>query len=395
MRALQFAIVLLATVAIAISAVAQDKEKPPPPFKRDPVPPGTAPLTADSPQQANVTVKVVEFQATKGRETGLSAFFARNSDPKPYGRVSDGEGAISTADLTFPLDTEGAITIFLDRLRLSEGRLELVLQALENENQAFILSRPGALVPVRGATPTSIETVEENPYESPTVVGTTVVATTEFRKTGVIMEVQIVDAIDDDGDWTTTEDTYFNCVIRAEVKELGEEIVVAEQQQLLGANPITAPTFVTRSVDTHVWIRHGQVLVLGGLFRNRKLKSVDTVPGLSKLEDMTIGLAERVIPGNMLSGRATSMLGNKASEVQRRELVFFVKVEGWKPAYTVREEEGIEDEDSGKKGLMRPTDIIENVIGGITSIPEGIAEIGDESQGKGIESDLSGSPKKK
>ncbi|NUM54082.1 MAG: hypothetical protein HUU46_10600 [Candidatus Hydrogenedentes bacterium] len=392
MRGARTALALAIGMSMAAIALAQDK--PPTPFARPPVPPGTAPLTADAPQQANVTVKVVEFQATKGRDTGLNAFYARNRNPKPYGRVSDGDGAISTADLTFPLDAEGTITVFLDRLHLSDGELELVLQALETENQAFILSRPGAMVPVRGATPTSIETVEENPYESPTVVGTTVVAATEFRKTGVIMQVQIVDVIDDDGNYQTTEDTYFNCVIRAEVKELGEEIVVAEQQQLIGANQITAPTFVTRSVDTQVWIRHGQVLVLGGLFRNRTLKSIDSVPGLSKLEDMTVGLAERVIPGNLLGGRATSVLGNKSNEEQRRELVFFVKVEGWRPAYTVREEEGQEDEELEKKG-MRPTDIIENVIGGITSIPEGIAEIGEGPDGRGIESELGGSPRKK
>jgi hypothetical protein len=393
MHGLRKLLALVAGLAVVFSAAAQDK--PAAPFARPPVPPGTAPLTADAPAQANVTVKVVEFQATKGQETGLSAFYSRQRNPKPFGRVSDGEGAISTADLTFPLDSEGTITVFLDRLHLSEGDLEVLLQALVSENQAFILSRPGAMVPVRGATPSSIETVEENPYESPTVIGTTVVAATDFRKTGVIMQVQIVDVIDDDGNWQTTEDTYFNCVIRAEVKELGEEIVVAEQDRLLGANLISAPTFVTRSVDTQVWIRHGQVLVLGGLFRNRTLKSVDSVPGISKLEDMTIGLAERVIPGNLLGGRATSVLGNKNSETQRRELVFFVKVEGWRQSYTVREEMNTEEDADGKKGTMRPTDIIGNVIGGITSIPEGIAEMGNESQGKGIESDLRGSPKKK
>ena len=269
-----------------------------------------------------------------------------------------------------------------------------MLQALVSENRAFILSRPGAVVPVRGYDADVHRNGRRNPYENPTVIGT-LSSHDEFRKTGVIMRVQIVDVIDDDGNWQTTEDTFYNCVIRAEVKELGEEIVVAEQQQLLGANQISAPTFVTRSVDTQVWIRHGQVLVLGGLFRNRKLKSVDTVPGISKLEDMTVGLAERVIPGNLLGGRASSILGNKNSEVQRRELVFFVKIEGWRQSYTVREEVGAESEGPEKKGAMRPTDIIGNVIGGITSIPEGIAEIGGESQGKGIESDLRGSPKKK
>ena len=248
------------------------------------------------------------------------------------------------------------------------------------------------MVPVRGALPTTIETVEENPYESPTVIGNTVVAATDFRKTGVIMTVQIIDVIDDDGNWETTDDTYFSLLLRSEVKELGEQIVVAEQDRLVGASRITAPTFVSRSIDTQVWVRHGQVLVLGGLFRNRKLKNLETVPGLSKLEDMTIGLAERVIPGNVLGAPATSSLSSKSNEEQRRELVFFIKAEGWRPSYTVSEEVK-EPEDIGRKGRLRPTDIIGNVIGGITSIPEGIAEgIAGEIEDDGIEGELRGSP---
>ncbi|GMU93629.1 MAG: hypothetical protein AMXMBFR4_26870 [Candidatus Hydrogenedentota bacterium] len=345
-------------------------------------------MHVDAPKQVNVSVKVVEFQATKGVETGLSAFYARRENVKPYGRVSDGEGAISTADLTFPLDTEGAITVFLDRLRLSDGDMEVILQALVNENRAFILDRPRAMVPIQSPIPTVIETVEENPYEKPTVVGTTVVAATAFQKTGVIMTVQVPNAIDDDGNWETTDDTYFNLLLRAEVKELGEQIVVAEQELIVGANRITAPTFVSRSIDTQVWVRHGQVLVLGGLFRNRKIKSHDSVPGLAKLEDMAVGLAERVIPGNVIGSPVTSTLGNRSSEEQRRELVFFIKAEGWRPAYTVAEEQSLFTDE--RRDRVKPTDIIGDVIGGITSIPEGIAEgiAGPTRERKGVQSEL-------
>lgn len=376
--------VLLLGFAPLVYAAEQPSLQPP----RPPLPPPEAPMHVDAPKQVNVSVKVVEFQATKGVETGLSAFYARRENVKPYGRVSDGEGAISTADLTFPLDTEGAITVFLDRLRLSDGDMEVILQALVNENRAFILDRPRAMVPIQSPIPTVIETVEENPYEKPTVVGTTVVAATAFQKTGVIMTVQVPNAIDDDGNWETTDDTYFNLLLRAEVKELGEQIVVAEQELIVGANRITAPTFVSRSIDTQVWVRHGQVLVLGGLFRNRKIKSHDSVPGLAKLEDMAVGLAERVIPGNVIGSPVTSTLGNRSSEEQRRELVFFIKAEGWRPAYTVAEEQSLFTDE--RRDRVKPTDIIGDVIGGITSIPEGIAEgiAGPTRERKGVQSEL-------
>ncbi len=356
------------------------------------LPEGHAPQVG-APDQVTVTVKVVEFQATKGVETGLSAFYARRNEPKTYGRVSDGEGAISTADLTFPLDTEGAITVFLDRIRLSDGDLEFVLQGLVNENRAYILSRPKALVPVHEAVPTVIETVEENPYENPTVVGTTVVGTTDFRKTGVILKVQVPEVIDDDGDWTTTDDTFIHLAIYAEVKELGEDIVVAVDDRFIGANRVVAPSFVSRSMNTQVWVRHGQVLILGGLFRNRKFKSLDTVPGLSKAEDLAVGLVDRAVPGNLIGSPVSSTLGNRLTEESRRELVFFIKCEGWTPLYTVADESLFENGEEDKERI-KPTDIIGDVIGGIAGIPEGIAEgIAGENADQGVESELGGSPR--
>ncbi len=350
------------------------------------------PPQVGAPEQVSVTMKVVEFQATKGVDTGLSAFYARRKEPKTYGRVSDGEGAISTADLTFPLDSEGAITVFLDRLRLSDGDMEFVLQGLVNENRAYILSRPKAMVRVRNAVPTIIETVEENPYENPTVVGTTVVGVTDFRKTGVILQVGVPDVIDDDGDWTTVDDTFIKLQLLAEVKELGEDIVVAVDDRFAGANQVVAPTFVSRSMTTNVWVRHGQVLILGGLFRNRKTKSLDSVPGLTKAEDIAVGLVERVVPGNFIGSPVSSALGNRTTEEQRRELVFFIKCEAWRPAYTVVDESVFEDDEEARE-RMKPTDVIGDVIGGIAGIPEGIAEgIAGQERDDGIESELGGSP---
>lgn len=390
----------LFALALLASAAAWAGEAPPPTLT--PVIPPTE-LQTGSPQQVSISVKIVEFQATKGVETGMSVFYARRNEPRPFGRVSSGNGAITTADLTFPLDSEGAITVFLDRLRMNEGDLEVLLQALVNENRALIVSRPKAMVMVRSAVPTIIKTVEENPYESPTVVGTTVVTATKFRPTGVTLTVHVPDVIDDDQNWNTTQDTYINLDLIAEVKELGEDIIVALDNRIVGASRIAAPTFVTRSIDTSVWVRHGQVLILGGLFRNRKIKNLDTVPGLSKVEEFATGLASKVIPGEIGGTPVTSSLGNRESEEQRRELVFFIKAETWRPAYTVADEQGLngasqeelEGEGKEERGRLKPTEVIGDVIGGITSIPGGIAEgvTGQKKDGEDVESQLGGPPK--
>ena len=63
-------------VGLALAAIGHAQAPAPagltPP--RPPVAPPTTPLSVDAPKQVSVTVKVVEFQATKGVETGLSAF---------------------------------------------------------------------------------------------------------------------------------------------------------------------------------------------------------------------------------------------------------------------------------------------------------------------------------
>jgi hypothetical protein len=333
-----------------------------------------------TPQQVNVSVKVVEFQARKGVESGLSLFYARRNTIRPYGRVAtagvgSGNGSITTADLTFPTDAESAITVFLDKITTGNGEIEMVLQALADENNAFILSRPRVMVMVGESTPTEIKTVRENPYARPTVVGTTVVNATDFRDTGVTLWVWVRKVIDDDGDWHTTNDTYVQLYVVADVKERGQDEVIAFDARFGASQQTIAPSFLSRRIDTKVWVRHGEVLVLGGLFRNQDLRSIETVPWMHKAENVAVGLAERVVPGNFLGTPLSSTLGARDVESQRRELVFFIKSEIWRPAYTVVDEFALFDDlEDEPKERRSPADVIEDVLEGISDTSEDIAE---------------------
>ncbi len=353
----------------------------------DKVPTGIAAMTdiveqppgPGTPQQVNVSVKVVEFQARKGVESGLSLFYARRNTIRPYGRVAtagvgSGNGAITTADLTFPTDAESAITVFLDKISTGNGEIEMVLQALADENNAFILSRPRVMVMVGESTPTEIKTVQENPYAKPTVVGTTVINATDFRDTGVTLWVWVRKVIDDDGDWQTTDDTYVQLYVVADVTERGQDEVIAFDPRFGASQQVSAPSFLSRRIDTKVWVRHGEVLVLGGLFRNQDLRTIDTVPWMSKAENVAVGVAERIVPGNFLGTPLSSTLGGRDVEEQRRELVFFIKSEIWRPAYTVVDEFSLFDDEEAPKERRKPTDIIEDVLEGISGTSENIVD---------------------
>ena len=279
-----------------------------------------------APIQVNVAVKVVEFQTSEGAEFGLSAYFKNASSQQ----------AVTSADITFPSSAAAGITIFLDRLGLTEQALNIVLEALVQENRAFILSHPSAMVMVGEDYPTNIQTSQKVPYESTVVVGNTPIQITEFRETGVLLNVTVPEIIDDDGDWRTTDDTYVRLNINATVKEEGQRIAIALDDRLSGGifsegkRAIMVPEFVDRSITTEVWVRHGQVLVMGGLYRDLQTKNLSNVPWLADAESFLLRAFSKIVPGKRIFGnRLSSGLGNRQKKGERRELVFLIKVESW------------------------------------------------------------------
>ncbi len=335
------------------------------------------PARAQQTQQVDVSVRIIEFQTLRGMETGLSAYFKQRNEPRPYGRVSSGNGAITNADITFPSSTTAGITVFLDRLTNQYGDFEVVLQALVDQNRAAILSRPKAVVPVGAATPTVIQTTQDIPFESTTVVGATAVQVTQFEKTGVLLEVQALELIDDDGNPETEDDIFIKLQLHGQVQEEGQRITVA-LDDLVGAsggifqqtsNAIRVPEFVTRELTTTVWVRHGQVLVLGGLYRNTKNKNLATLPWLTSGQDVLNSVVQRVSPFAVPSVPITTGLGNQSVEEGRRELVFLVKSE-LKTFTEVDEFEFVEEQADAPREKVKPTDVIK----GISDIPQELVE---------------------
>jgi Flp pilus assembly secretin CpaC len=349
-------------------------------------------VTAETYRQVNVSVKIIEFQATKGVDTGLSAYF-RQRNLHQYGKVVTGTSAITTADLTFPTATSAGVSVFLDRLNMNNYDLELILQALVDESRALILARPKAMVMVGSDVPTTIQTSQQVPYENTVVVGSTAVQVTAFETTGVTLTVTVPEVVDDDSDPQTQDDAYVRLGVEAQVSEQGQRIVVALDPQLAGTSfasgmsAITVPEFITRRVKTEVWVRNGQVLVLGGLYRNAANRTLTSPPFMQQGEDIVAGLAQRVLPGDITASPISSTLGNRNTTDERRELIFLIKADIWRPAYAVMDQFGFSEEEEERKPI-RPTDVITDVIEGITGIPQGIAEgISRESEG-GMESDL-------
>jgi Flp pilus assembly secretin CpaC len=388
MRKFIFILGLLAVVGVPLAGAQDPAPAPAPP----PVPIGV------KPEQVTVAVKVVEFVAEKGVETGFSAYFSRREEPRLWGRVASGNGAISTADLTFPSD-QAAITVFLDRIRTANGDLEMVLQGLVTDNKAFILSRPTLKVMVGGDTST-IQTTQKNPYAKPESVGNNIVIVTAFKNTGVTLTVGVPEIIDDNMDWADLDDSYIHLVITATVTERGGDRELALDVSLTGdVETLVAPTFINRTITTDVWVRHGQTLVLGGLYRNRKRKSLDTSPWLAKAESVTVSAAERFIPGNLVGAPVSNTIGNRDTEEERRELVFFIRPDVWLPSvrvmdplwdmddeeYVTPPESMIDRTARELKEKLSPTGVISDIVEGVGAIPKELTgEISGQELDDGI-----------
>ncbi|HOV59665.1 MAG TPA: hypothetical protein PK349_01220 [Candidatus Hydrogenedentes bacterium] len=346
--------------------------------------------------QVNVSVKIIEFQSTKDSETGLSAYFKQRNEPRPYGRISSGNGNITAASLAFPASTTSGLNLFFDRLSTIYGDIELVLQALVDQNRAFILSQPKVMVPVGAPTPTTIKTSQDVPYENTIVVGASAVQTTAFRPTGVQLDVQALKMVDDDQNPVTTDDIYVLLHLTAAINEEGQRITVALDEKAGQTNTLTrntmaisVPEFVSRSVDTTVWVRNGQVMILGGLYRNTKSKSVSSLPWLSQAEDVAAGAINKTVPGvEDAQVPLSSLLGNTSRNEGRRELVFMIRVDVWRKSFVVADEFGLFEEGQGEGGEENKTapssppasrdrsatDIITGVLEDLTGATQNLTE---------------------
>ena len=185
-------------------------------------------------------------------------------------------------------------------------------------------------------------------------------------------------------DFGINEDTFIQLKVNASVREEGQRIVVALSDQAASSGPFTStsnaiqvPEFISRKVDTTVWVRHGQVLLLGGLYRNTKNKSLTTLPWLTQGENLALGALNNMIPLVAVGASpVSSVFGNRLDEEGRRELVFLIKAELWKDVYAI--DTGL---DFGEEIDDTPKSIT-GVISEITEIPQSLTELPSDIVGE-------------
>ena len=91
-----------------------------------------------------------------------------------------------------------------------------------------------------------------------------------------------------------------------------------------------------------------------------------------------------MIPGNFLVSPISPTIGSRSVSDGRRELVFLIKSEIWRPAFTITDNHGFQEEKKEKeKKKQSPTDVITDIVQGISEIPEGLAKPKTNDEGVG------------
>jgi len=212
-------------------------------------------IEVTAPRQIKIRTRLIEVRTEVIKKLGIQ-FFGPNGEVRyAYGRgsISEGPGAGSDAAGHGFLDpvTSGAQTIGAATIPLAiEARLRLLAQ----KDAARILSEP-TLVTLSGKEASFL-----SGGEVPIVQTLANTSTVEFKEFGVRMKVK--PTVDSEGNIATH--------ILAEVSDVNGDITVSG-----------VPSFRTRRAETHLQVKDGQTIVIGGLLSNQRLRdAVRKIPWL-------------------------------------------------------------------------------------------------------------------
>lgn len=205
--------------------------------------------TDQTPKQVLVEVAIIDVQLNDDTEIGIN-----------WNKLLSGNSVNYTQSLNDLTSSFGSLAII-------NGRIDVVVKALQKVRNTEILSRPSLLV-VSGQTGV-IETVEEIPYKEVTESsggggGANAISSTMFKNAG--MKLTVSPIITDDG-------KIFLAIEPDQSINTG----------VAGAFSTDVPIVDRRRISTKLYLEDGQVVIIGGL-RSRDVRiSQDKIPILGDI----------------------------------------------------------------------------------------------------------------
>lgn len=217
------------------------------------------------PQQVLIEVLILDLQVDETTRKGIEWIL----EGENLGSVKINAGSLASTATTNTIlgsTLAGATASLLpggSMLLENTSRLKAKLELFASDAKANVLANPILVTSDNKAA--SISVTDEIPVASATMVtnsATPVTSTSvEFKKVGV--KLDILPKIN--------SDNFVNMKIRQEISSKGSDVTTGS---------VTTASFNTREVNTEVVLKDNQVLVMGGLMRTDKSKTVEGIPGL-------------------------------------------------------------------------------------------------------------------
>ncbi len=227
--------------------------------------------------QFEVEARIVEVRETDEFGFGIDSYLLNRNQPYNPANpnaplVSNGgffdRGRIEPGIPVIPgAAANSSAPLLLELGTISNGlQFDLFLQAIKSLTKADVLSAPR--IAVLNGHRAEFNAGEEIPLFEQNVVGTSITITTKFKKIGISFVV----------------------VPRLISKDIVRLAVKAKVESLTGVTTLQTPTLVisspitaVREATTHVDVRNGSAVVLGGLFTTSKADATDRVPILGEI----------------------------------------------------------------------------------------------------------------
>lgn len=146
--------------------------------------------------------------------------------------------------------------------------LDLELSAIEEEGHGQIISSPHVVT--SNLQKAMIETGEEIPYQESTSSGATSIS---FKK--AVLSLTIIPQI--------TPNNKIILHLKATEDSRGQQLQISAGQTA-GAPPVLGPPIInSQEVESHVLLNNNETIVIGGIYKQTKLNTVDRIPFLGSL----------------------------------------------------------------------------------------------------------------
>lgn len=234
-------------------------------------------------EQIAIEARIVTISSENLQELGVRwGLFARGEGHRAFGGRLEGNGIQSTANLNVNFPVIGGASAVLQVASINSKVLDLELSALEQENHVEIIASPRLLTTNKKQA--SIKQGTEIPYAM-------------YNRNAEINDIEFKEAVL--GLQVTPH--------IAKDRQILLDLLVTQNSpsQSSGSNSAMI-TIDKQELNTQVFARHGETIVLGGIFQHLSAKGTDRVPILG-----SIPVIKR-------------LFSQDREQIRKRELVIFV-----------------------------------------------------------------------